>query len=837
LKTEIPYRYIFFVLLLLTFMKPVEAQQDIAYVYGTVKDSSGKALSDVNVLIINTGEGTNTDEQGFYRIAVPAGKKIQIKFSYIGNYRKFRAGPFAENKETELHVLLDSDLKLKAIEIESKNNREREIAPMQSIDPSKLQVIPSTTGKLTAIIRSLPGVSSNNEMGTAYSVRGGNFDENLVYINDIEIFRPFIIRSAQQEGLPVWNAELVESIRFSAGGFEAKYGDKMSSVLDIRYKEPEAFHGSVAGGLLDLNTHLEGSWKDKFSYLVGMRRRSNKYLLNSLDVQGDYKPLNVDFQTYLTFKPSNIFSISYFSYFGRNEYQLVPQDRETTYGTSDLVLRLKVYYEGREKVAYDNYLNALVFKYQCSEYTFLKLTGSIYHTRELEYFDVLGEYWLAQVDTDPGSETFQEASKDKLGIGSLLKHARNRLYANIVNLGHTGETRLGRSHLQWGAKVQYEQIQDFLREWNQVDSAGYNIPANDDLLVMDYFLNTEIELNSMRYSAFLQNTFTLNDSANSFLSAGIRAHYWDYNNEYFITPRLQLAFEPNRKNNLRYLQDTINFTRKKNIRYKIAAGLYYQPAFYRELRDRSGQINPEIRAQKSYQLVLGTDMHIQIWDRPFNYRAELYFKYLDDIIPYDIDDIRIRYHATNDAIGYATGIDMQLYGEFVRGLPSWAGISLMSTRENLAYDDYILTDAQNGESKIVDPGFLPRPTDQRMQFSLYFQDFLPENPTYKVHLNFIFATPLPFGPPNNEQLRNQGRMRAYKRVDIGFSKQIAGGKDSHSVLLKKIESIWITAELFNMFGVENVISYFWVKDVNNALWAVPNYLTARRLNATLSVRF
>jgi hypothetical protein len=818
--------------------------QNEAVIYGFVSDNAGLPLSNVNIYISKKYR-TTSNTSGYYELMVPSNKINTITYSYTGKKTERIVQKLSPGYRMKIDMQLDVVLTYNPVDITGGNNKETDpIISMERVDTEPLEMWPSVgTEAVIAAVKSQPGVSSNNEFSANYSVRGGNYDENLVYINDIEIYRPFLIRSGQQEGLPIVNSNLVEDIFFSAGGFEARYGDRMSSVLDIKYKEPTEFRGSASGSIMGGSLHAEGISKESrnFTYLIGARYRTNNYLLNSLETEGDYAANFADFQSYFNYDISPQSNIGFFSYFGNNTYNLIPQTRETTYGTSDLVLRLKVYFEGQEITSYRSFLNAFDYNYKSMNDSFrMKFIVSAYNTKETEYFDIMGQYWLDQVDNDPGSETFGE-SKFNLGIGTFLNHARNTIDANIYNFQMKNHHVLPKSDLKYGFRVQYEDINDDIREWRMLDSADYSIPISDGDLELSELIKTTINLSSFRATSYVQNTFLLHDTSQAYLTLGVRANYWSYNEEIGVTPRFQFRFEPNRKKILRKIYEgEMNYSEVKNrIVVKAAGGMYYQPPFYRELRDKAGVLNPEIRAQKSYQILVGADYYFKLWDKTFKWKTEAYYKYLTDIIPYDIDDVRIRYHAENSAVGYVAGIDMQLYGNFVWDMPSWISVSLMQTQEDLENDDYYTTDPETGEKTLQTIGYIPRPTDQRFRTSVFFQDFFPKDSNHKVHLNFVFGTPLPFGPPEFEHLRNQYRMRAYKRVDVGFSKLLydADVNPKHKGLLKHTRSIWVNGEIFNMFGFRNVISYFWVKDVNNNYWGVPNYLTARRFNVSLTVKF
>lgn len=840
------------------------SQGTVPTICGYVRDINGDPIQYANVALQEYKIGAETNVNGYYELKVSAGISYVISYSYIGKNKKMTIDGLKPGEKRKLNVTLDVNINMNTVEVKTNSMIDEKVF-MQKMDSRLMDHLPATGEKVTMLVKTLPGVSSQNELSSNYTVRGGNYDENLVYINDVEIYRPFLIRSGQQEGLPIINSDLVESIKFSAGGFEAKYGDKLASVLDIKYKEPKKFAGSFSASFMGLNGHLEGCTDNhRLKYLLGVRQYTNKYMLSSLDVTGDYNSDFLDIQSYVSYDINEKMKIGWFSYYGNNKYLLVPASRETNYGTMNLKLRFKVYFDGQELTSFQNYLNAVDLSYNLKDSTSLKFIASAYSTTEKEYYDVEAQYWLAQVDNDPGSKTFDQA-KVNLGVGTYINHARNKLNAQIFSLKHIGEHKFKKSVLLWGVQAQNESISDYVREWRMLDSADFCVPITPDSLALDYFLKSKLDLRSFRYSGYLQDNFMISDSSSTQLSAGIRASYWDFNNEFFVTPRLQIGFMPYRRKNLRALKlNPTDSTISKNMQFKASIGMYYQPVFYRELRNRQGVLNPEIRAQKSYQVLIGTDMLIKMWDRPFKLTAEAYYKYLTDIIPYDVEDIRVKYYGKNIGKGYATGLDLQIYGEFVKGLPSWANLSIMSTQENLTNTNMVVTDGYKLEphitnglfpiitfTKTVDKnadttytqtetGYIPRPTDQRFRFSLFFQDFLPNNPTYKVNLNFVYATGLPFGPPNNAKYRNHYRMPAYKRIDIGFSKLLLTNevkKNRKVKMLNYFSTVWLTAEIYNLFGYNNTISYFWVKDVNSNLWGVPNYLTARRYNVNLTVKF
>ncbi|MBN1338967.1 MAG: TonB-dependent receptor [Bacteroidales bacterium] len=805
--------------------------QEVARVFGKITDERGRPLELVNVAISGLPGGAVTDKKGNYELKVPAGRDIILSISYVGYKNEVHELNLSAGESLEVNKILGLTFtELPTVEVEDEQMRQTNLI---RIDPKIASVIPSASDGITALLKTMPGVSSSNELSSQYSVRGGNFDENLVYVNDIEIYRPFLIRSGQQEGLSFINSDLVSSVLFSAGGFDAKYGDKMSSVLDIQYKKPLDFGGSASISLLGGSVHLEGlAIKRKFSYLLGVRYKTNQYLLKGLETRGDYNPSFTDIQTLLNYEVSKKLEISILGNYSNNNYNVIPESRETDFGTFQEVKRLTIYFDGQEVDKYLTYLGGLSLTYKPSKKTRLKFTGSGYNSEESETYDILGQYWIGLLGTGFGDESFGEVVETQ-GVGSYLNHARNRMNTHVYNIGHKGTTEYGNRLLQWGVKFQHENIDDRMNEWVMIDSAGYSIPRPPDSvgytnpLAQPYnpfgiyeLIRTSANITSNRYTAFIQNTWGIDpDSSRFTLSAGIRANYWDYNEQLLISPRATLSFRPVWKN---------------DWLFRVSAGMYYQPPFYRELKDLEGVIHADLKAQSSFHLVLGGDWNFRAWNRPFKFVTEVYYKYLSKLAPYLVDNVRIRYYGTNNAKGYATGIDIKVNGEFVRGIESWASLSFMKTEEDITDDFYF-----DSQGEKVEPGFIPRPSDQRMNFSLFFQDYLPRFPSYKMSITLIFGSGLPFGPPKSEKYKHDLRMPPYRRVDIGFSKEIIGEESrfSHKSPLRVFESLWITLEVLNLLQVNNTVSYIWVTDVYGYQYAVPNYLTPRQLNAKMIAKF
>lgn len=819
--------------------------QRTAIITGFVKDSSNSPVADVFIGLEGSRISTESGTDGQYKLTVPTGGEMTVVFFHASYAKKKIDIPPLQPGETfVLNMLLTSRYVEKGpISVTA---RKRDMQIMNKVKPKIFEAMPNASGGIEGIIKMLPGVSSSNELSSQYSVRGGNYDENLVYINDIEIFKPQLIRSSQQEGLSVINSDLVESLSFSAGGFEARYGDKLSSVLDITYKEPDTFSSKVSLSLLGAGATLEGSTDNhRFSYLLGARYRTNQYLLNSLDVQGEYKPAFADVQSFLNYYASDKLQFGLLSYYGSNRYLSIPQSQETTFGTANTVLRLNVGFAGQEILEYQTLLNGLTASYKFNENHRIKFINSLYMSNEEERFDIIAGYQLSQVESDLGSDSFGKP-KLLLGAGEFFNHGRNRLNTLIYNSEIKGSHSTSKAiNLNWGLKFQHEELQDKLSEYRYIDSADYSLPQNgDNVLDVFEYISSRNKQAWNRYMGYLQNTWTFSEDYNALLTFGARGNYWDYNKELLISPRMQFSFEPNLRYNrsliLEGLNDSILKTRLKNTwRLKATSGFYHQPPFFRELRNLNGTLNPEIRAQKSYHFVVGSDLNFEMWDRTFRWTTEVYYKHLTDIIPYEFDNVRIRYYAQNNAKGYATGIDMQLHGEFVKDNPSWISLSYMKTEEDIINDSFIKVDRTTGEKTLVHPGYIPRPTDQRFRFALFFQDFLPKHPSYKAHINLVFASGLPYGPPDFTRYKDTMRMPPYRRVDIGFSRLVYD-KNRNPVkggFLKNFRSIWISAEMFNLFDINNTISYLWVSDVSGNKFGIPNYLTSRRLNIHIDIKF
>lgn len=843
---KLAYKISLFVLL--SMMAFTVFAQEKAVIFGTVKDEGGNAIEYANLAVSGYSGGVATDSRGRFELSVPAATELTLLVSFIGYERQMFLVYLDEGQRKELQVvMIISAEQLPDIEIVDKQIRHTNL---QRLDPKIASEIPTLGGGVEAILKTLPGVSSNNELSSQYSVRGGNFDENLVYVNGIEIYRPFLIRSGQQEGLSFVNPVLVSSIMFSAGGFESKYGDKMSSVLDIQYKKPTAFGGSFQASLLGAEAHVEGSSKNhKFTFLTGFRYKSNSYILKSLETEGDYKPKFADVQALFAYRISPKVELSFLGNYARNSYNVKPSSRQTEFGTIQEAYRLSIYFEGQELDRFENYMGALSLDYFPEDNLRLQFITSGFQTHESETFDILGEYYIGRLENQLDDEQFGEVVEAQ-GVGAFLDHARNYLKASVFNVEHKGYLDMSKHYLQWGVRYQHEIINDKLNEWELVDSAGYTIPEppftvgdpapvyNPQLELFSAY-RTDTSFSSNRFSAFIQNSWNFHiGTANAYLIAGVRASYWDINKQFIFSPRATLSVKP---------------MWKKDILFRFSAGYYQQPPFYRELRDLQGRINPDVRAQKSIHFVASMDWDFKAWNRPFKFVTEAYYKILEDLVPYTVDNVRIRYYGDNLSKGFAYGIDFKVNGEFIKGIESWVSVSLLKTMEDIKDDNYweyyneagqeiilgYTPDQVATDSTQIFPGYIPRPTDQRFHFAIFFQDYIPRNPTWKMHIKLLFGTGLPFGAPNSPKYEHIYRTPSYRRVDIGFSKQLIGGYSSFGPKnpLRYIESAWISLEIFNLFQIANTISYIWVKDKNGREYAVPNYLTPRLINLRLAVNF
>jgi hypothetical protein len=800
------------VLIILAFIgiSRIQAQSQ-AYVYGLITDSAGKALPFVHITFPAVQKGTVSDEVGKYRLTIPSGSH-EIQFSLIGYKTETIPRNFSIGETVELNIRLKIDIKnLDEISVLAPNQ------DIQRIPVKEFGQLPNPSGSLEALIKTMPGVSSSNELSSQYSVRGGSFDENLVYVNDIEVIRPFLIRSGQQEGLSFINPDLVGSIRFSAGGFDARYGDKMSSVLDVTYRTPQKTASAVNLSLLGGSVSVETVSKNKkLSLLTGVRYKTTRLLLGSLDSKGEYEPNFTDWQLMLNYKPSEKLTLSVLTNYARNSYTFIPQTRNTNFGTYANIYNLKVYYNGREADQYNSMMGAFSAQYQLNPDIRMKLMVNIYSVYEQEKYDISGEYLINELDAYPGSGTYGDSILN-LGVGAMLNHARNYLEAKILSAGYSGSWQWNNHAFSWAVKYQGDRFRDRISEWDYIDSAGYSSPYSEQDIVLNNRTSARNSLSIQRFSGHLQDMVKWNSNKASFtLNAGIRFHAWSLTSEKLFSPRIRFSVQPEWK---------------RKITFFTAAGLYYQPPLYKELRNFAGVLNREIKAQQSVHFLAGAEMMLELWSRPFKYTFETYYKHLNRLIPYKLDNVRVRYTALNNARGYATGADMKLYGEFVQGVESWASISFLSTKEDLTDDFYI-----NDQGVRIEPGYYHRPTDQLFHINLFFQDYLPNNPSLKASVNLVYGSGFYIAPPRTARFDATYPLGRYRRVDLGLSKTFK------MTFIPQLKSFWIGAEVFNLFDIRNKASFMWIQTVANQenvpnLFAVPNYLTSRRLNIRITMKF
>ena len=827
-------RISFLFVILIFLQKPglaLAAEIETGKVQGRITDSAdARPLSGAAITLSPNGRQVFSSSEGYFDIQVPANTEVTLIITFLGYGNKEKTFFLKQGQVAEWKV--EMPLQTRSLVGVSIYDKEARRTNINRVDPKLVQVLPSTGGVET-IIKTLPGVVSNNELSSQYSVRGGNFDENLVYVNDIEIYRPFLVRSGQQEGLSFINPDLVSDIRFSAGGFEAKYGDKMSSVLDITYKKVREFSATVTGSLLGGALSLQGISKNqKFSWLAGVRQRSNRYVLQSLDTKGDYRPLFLDAQALLTYEVSPSWQINLLGNYARNKYNFIPETQQSKFGTISVVKQLTVYFDGQEINDFETYLGALSANYRKGNDLQLKFITSAFRSFETERINVQGQYLIYDVESDFGKENFGDTT-NLTGVGTSLNHARNLLKATVWNAEHKGKYK----NLRWGVKLQKEWINDKIKEWNLIDSSGYSLPYSENEINLQDVINQRISLNTFRTMGYLQQQWVWGSTTEYSLLAGARYNYWSLNREFCTSPRVQFSVHPEWK---------------RDWMFRLSTGVYYQPPFYRELRGFDGSLNTGIRAQQSLHFIAGSDVHFTLAKRPMKFTAEAYYKVLNQLIPYKIDNVRLRYFANNNASGYATGIDLRLNGEFARGAESWVSVSVMQIAEDIKGDSYVKYYNKKSEqiypgystdtvafTRTVTPGYIPRPTDQRVTVSLFFQDYIPRFPSYKVHMTLFYGSGLPFGPNGLNRYADTLRIPPYRRVDIGFSKQlVAEGKtDGRKGFSRHIDSAWLSMEVFNLLQIKNTISYRWLMDNFGNQYAIPNYLTARQFNLKLIVKF
>jgi len=774
--------------------------------HGKITDAQNQPVEFATVRIGGTAIGATSGLEGDYSLSCPAADTITVYFSCIG-YREEKRQLIDPQPDITLNVRLQLNTEvLQQVEI---TELKKQTGAVGTIDASQLRKSPDVSGgSVESLITTMAGVTSSNEMSSQYSVRGGSYDENSVYINGIEVYRPQLVSSGQQEGLSIINPDLVGAIGFSTGGFPAQYGDKMSSVLDITYRQPESFEGSVSASLMGASLAI-GQGSKRFSQLHGLRYKKNTSLLSSMDTKGEYDPSFFDYQTSLTWQLSKKVKASFLGNIAINNYKFIPVNRTTTFGTSVDAKQFTVYFDGQEKDKFETYFGALALDYRVNRGTNLQLLASGYLTNELVAYDISGEYWLDQAGTsDVGGE---------LGVGRYHEHARNRLKASVLALSLKGESALNPRHtLSYGLHVQSEKIMDRSREWELRDSAGHSLPSTGADVRVVYNLDSHHDVTSTRFSAFVQDAWKINTNAGFFtVNGGLRLSYWSFNKEVLLSPRVSVGFIPERA---------------PGWALRFATGLYYQSPFYKEYRvpvtDAQGnqtiRLNEDIKSQQSFHIIAGSDYTFRALNRPFKFSAELYYKALSRLVPYEIDNLKLVYSGLNESSGFAAGLDMKLFGQFVPGSDSWVSFSVMKTSETL-----------HGVK-------VPRPTDRRYSLGLFFTDYFPKFPKLKFSLRGIFMDGLPSTSPRSSRDEGYFRMPPYKRVDIGLSYALLSPLkegESRGGFGRHLKSVWLGVDVFNLLDISNVASYYWVTDVNDIQYAVPNYLTGRQLNVRLTVDF
>lgn len=767
---------------------------------GTVLDDNGAPVELVTVRIEGQAAGSMTNLNGKYSFSYSAKDTVVVVFSLVGYETRKRT---LVNPPDSMKL----DVRMPPLGISlggaTVQGQRIQTGTMQKLTPEGSKQMPSTTGNaVEELIATQAGVSTHSELSSQYNVRGGSFDENCVYLNGVEVYRPMLVRSGQQEGLSIINSDMVESIGFSSGGFAARYGDRMSSVLDITYKKPEQFEANVAASFLGASAYV-GWGNEHFSVMNSVRYKTTRYLLGSLETSGEYRPNFLDYQTVWSWRPSQRWEFGFIGNVSDNHYNFEPEDRETNFGTMNDAKSFRVYFDGKEKDQFRTYFGALSLTRHFNKSTNLTLNASAFASKEEETYDIQGEYWLNEA-----------TSQEQLGVGTYLEHARNRLQARMLDLGVKFKTKLTAHTLEAGFDWKLERIRENSREWEMRDSMGYSLPHSPDRLMLIYSLRSHDEMRSNRFEAYVQDTWRMKSSIGLFtLNYGLRLSHWDWNGETLFSPRASLGYLP---------------SFNEDLTFRFATGIYYQAPFYKELKDTTTvngvttvQLNKNIKSQRSIHFVLGGDYTFRMLGRPFRFTTEVYYKAMSNLIPYNVDNVRIVYYGQNLSRGYATGIDFKLFGEFVPGADSWITFSLMTTKEKLG------------------GRWIPRPTDQRYNFSLYFTDFFPGTTRWRMTLKAAFADGLPFGPPHSGREKQTFRAPAYKRVDIGMSYRLLNNEDRHITrgIGRMFRNIWLGVDAFNVLGIDNVNSYYWVIDITNTQYAVPNYLTGRQISVRFSIDF
>ncbi len=765
---------------------------------GRVTDENSQPIEFASVACLQQGKMTMTSLKGEFNMQLHSADSVVIRFSMIGYRAKTKVLRRPRGKQSLQIVLHSSDNMLEGVTV---TDTRRQTSQTQEIKKDDLKSLPSTSGNaVEELIQSQAGVSTHNELSSQYNVRGGSFDENSVYINNVEVFRPFLVRSGQQEGLSVINPDMVEKIGFSTGGYEARYGDKMSSALDITYRHPKKFEASVSASLLGASAYIGFSNK-KMSWSNGLRYKTTKFLLGSMDTKGEYSPNFIDYQTYFTFTPNTRWNITFLGNISDNHYNFTPSDRETSFGTMESVKAFKVYFDGQENDVFRTYFGSLNITRKFGENTSLSLIASAFHTKEQEKYDIQGQYWLTQTETS-----------ENLGVGTYFQHARNYLKAHVESVKLLFQSKVKKHSIEGAFTFKNEHIDENSVEYEMRDSSGYSIPHTPDELNLIYSMRARNVLDAKRVEAYLQDTYrfsTSEDRTLFTLNYGLRFSHWSYTKETIVSPRLSLGIIP---------------AFNQNMTIRLATGLYYQAPFFKEIRDTTtvngityASLNSKAKSQRSIHFIGGFDYRFNINNRPYKFTAEAYYKALGNLVPYSVSNMKVVYYGNNECSGHAAGIDMKLYGEFVPGTDSWVSLSLMNTEMKL-----------NGKS-------IPLPTDQRFAVNLFFTDYFPGTKRWKMSLKLAYADGLPFSAPHQELESNVFRAPAYKRADIGLNYLVLDNEGKNG--LKALKKIWLGLECLNLLGINNVNSYYWITDVTNQQYAVPNFLTGRQINARITLDF
>jgi len=764
---------------------------------GKVSDEDGNALELASVMCSEQGKLTMTNLKGEFNISLQSTDTVKVRFSMIGYLPRVRTFIRPRGNLT-VQIVMHPQESLQEVTI---TERRRQTTATEQLDIKDIKNAPSVTGNaVEEMIQQQAGVSTHNELSSQYNVRGGSFDENVVYINNVEVYRPLLIRSGQQEGLSIINSDMVEKVGFSTGGFEAKYGDKMSSVLDITYRTPKRTEASLTASLLGASAYVGLAGKH-FTMSHGLRYKTNKYLLGSLETTGEYRPQFLDYQTYLQWTPSRRWTVDFIGNISENRYEFKPKDRETSFGTMEDVKSFKVYFDGQEKDVFRTYFGTLSIGRHFSDSATVKLLFSAFHTKEQETYDIQGQYWLDD-----------SQSSENLGVGTYMEHARNYLTADVQSLKLMVNKRFRRHDLEAGVTMKWEKIKEQAREYEMRDSSGYSIPHTASRLDLIYTLSSKNSMSSRRLEGYIQDTYRWQSENESFytLNYGVRFSNWSWNHETTVSPRASLAIVPSFNH---------------DVTFRLATGLYYQAPFFKELRDTTSvgaqtvvKLNDHIKSQRSIQFLAAFDYRFRMAERPFRFTAEAYYKALANLVPYNVQNVKVTYYGENLCSGYTAGLDLKLYGEFVPGTDSWVTFSLMKTGQKMEGGSYF-----------------PLPTDQRYAINLHFTDYFPGTDRVKMTLRLAYADGLPFGAPHRGIEQQSFRAPAYKRADIGMAWLAYKGPQHSSAF--RLRNVWLGIDCLNLLGISNVNSYYWVTDVTNRQWAVPNYLTGRQINGKITVEF